>query len=648
MQKWSRKGSLGVVLLAGLFASSSAIAVNNCTTGAKAAAQIWNEYDKVIKPLGCAAGAAGASILSGGVALPASAGIFATCMRRANTADKATKGMIKAWNNLNKNGWGTLGDRDLRMGGSYKGSVPSVGTRMWIMSAPVTDPFVRLRVKKRDGGWNNAASTRVTVCAFPPEGPGVDESGEKIWSYEFASGKENQGKEIERVFAVPGTLLTVAFKGKSAAKNFKYRLDLERVGNADHDVVIAGEPKPGATNYELEASGGLVQVQGNFLNGYKATIDDNDRVQSHKAWGRVGSGNDAFAIAGDIEKLELEDETAAEVFVDGERWNEKNGADHSVVIDGGGGSGATEYRIVAGDRIEQVDGQLAGYTVSVQDHDRVRGDTAEGRVAGGADGFRVYGDIDSIKLTEPSAAAVYVDGSLHETSNPEESLPEAALQWAGSYRGRADGRRARLVVESNSSETALEMQFEDLDRGTELTTRIPASEWPSDPDHVLEDLVFTGNGNKKRFGQLILHNGGEHIAGYSLWKDNRYGVAFSRDGFEAAAGSGDRVSSVEDWSGRYRGFGDGRRVELILEVEDDILEITWRGLDRDVEFTGEIVMLDNGDVVDHVIESVELTSPDGGSKQIGHLYLHTWDDHYISGNTRWKGKPYGVQFARVD
>ncbi|RFF26721.1 MULTISPECIES: hypothetical protein [unclassified Wenzhouxiangella] len=647
MSNKTHKICTALAILFGATVSSVAVAANNCTTGAKAAAQIWNEYGEVIKPLGCAAGAAGASVLSGGVALPASAATFATCMRRANTADKATKGMIKAWNDLNKNGWGTIGNRDLRMGGSYEGAVPSVATRMWIMSAPVTDPFVRLRVKKRDGGWNNAASTRVTVCAFPPEGPGVDESGEKIWSYEFDSGKDNQGKEIERVFAVPGTLLTVAFKGKSAAKNFKYGLDLERVGHVDHDVVIAGEAKPGATNYELEASGGLVQVQGNFLNGYKATIDDGDRVRSHKAWGRVGGGNDAYAVAGDIERLELEDESAAEVFVDGEPWNE-SGADHSVVIDGGGGDGATEYRIVAGDRIEQVDGQLAGHTVSVQDHDRVRGDTAEGRVAGGADGFRVYGDIDSIELTEPSAAAVYVDGALHESSSAEKSLPEAAQQWVGTYRGRADGRRARLVVESNRNETALEMKFEDLDRGTELTTRIPGSHWTSGPDHVLDNLVFTGDDNKKRFGQLILHNGGEHIAGYSLWKDNRFGVAFSRDGFEAAAGSGERVSSVEDWSGRYRGFGDGRRVELILDVVGDSLAITWRGLDRDVEFTGEIVMLDEGNAPDHVIESVELTSPDGSSKQIGHLYLHTWDDHYISGNTVWKGKPYGVQFVRVE
>src|SRR6056297_714746 len=414
MQKWNRTKYLGLALVMGLFATSPVMAANNCTTGAKAAAQIWNKYDKVIKPLGCAVGAAGAAALSGGVALPASASAFASCLKTANTADKATKGMIEAWNDLNKNGWGTIGDRDLRVGGSYEGAVPSVATRMWIMSAPVTDRFVRVRITKREGGWNNAASTRVTVCAFPPKGPGVDESGEEIWSYEFDSGKDNQGKEIERVFAVPGTVLTVAFKGKSVGKNFKYRLDLERVGGVDHDVVIAGEARSGTTNYELEASGGLVQVQGNFLNGYKATIDDRDRVNSHKAWGRVSSGNDAFAIAGDIERLELEDETAARVFVDGEPWGEK-GADHTIVIDGSVADGGSDYLIHGGGDLQQVSGELDGHDVTIQSDDNVSGNRAEGHVGAGKDGFVVFGDRPRIMLDDPSAASIEMDGRSYHT-----------------------------------------------------------------------------------------------------------------------------------------------------------------------------------------------------------------------------------------
>lgn len=405
---------IGLTVASALLGQSASMAANNCTTGAKAAAQIWNEYGKVIKPIGCAAGAAGASLLSGGVALPASAATFADCLRRANTADKATKGMIKAWNNLNKNGWGTIGDRDLRIGSSYEGAVPSVGTRMWIMSAPVTDPFVRVSIKKRDGGWNNAAATRVTVCAFPPDGPSVDEKGEEIWSYEFASGKENQGKEIERVFAMPGTLLSVAFKGKSVAKNFKYRLGLERVGGADHDLVIAGEAKPGSTNYELEASGGLVQVQGNFLNGYKATIDEADRVQSHKAWGRVGSGNDAFAFAGELETLELEDESAAKVFVDGEPWGQQ-GVAHTIIIDGSAAEGGSEYVIRGGGELQQMEGKLDGHDVTIQSDDRVEGSRAQGHVGGGKDGFMVRGAQPVISLDQPAAANVLVDGRRYHT-----------------------------------------------------------------------------------------------------------------------------------------------------------------------------------------------------------------------------------------
>jgi len=409
MQKRNRKQYFGLALMMGLLASSSVVAANNCTTGAKAAAQIWNKYDKIIKPLGCAAGAAGAAALSGGVALPASASTFASCLNTANTADKATKGMIEAWNDLNKNGWGTIGDRDLRMGGSYEGAVPSVATRMWIMSAPVTDPFVRLRIAKRQGGWNNAAATRVTVCSFPPAGPGVDVSGEEIWSYEFDSGKENQGKAIDRVFAVPGTVLTVAFKGKSVGKNFKYRLELEKVGGVDHDVVIAGEPRSGTTNYELEASGGLEQVHGNFLNGYKATVDDNDQVRSPKAWGSVGSGNDAYVIAGEIKKLELEDGSAARVFVDGKRRGKRD-ADHTIVIDGSSADGGSDYVIRGGGTLQQVSGKLDGHDMTIQSDDKVTGDRAMGNVGAGKDGYEVTGKIPTISLEQPANAAVYVNG----------------------------------------------------------------------------------------------------------------------------------------------------------------------------------------------------------------------------------------------
>ena len=347
IRTWAGASIVGV-----LVAMTPPVHAANCTTGAKAAAQLWNEYGKVVKPLGCAAGAAGATLLSGGVALPASAGMFASCLKTANTADQATKGMIKAWNDLNKNGWGTIGDRDLRMGNAYKGAVPSIGTRMWITSAPITDPFVRVRVTKREGGWNNAASTQLTVCAFPPSGPGVDQSGEKLWSYEFASGKKNQGKTVERVFAIPGNILTVAFKGESAAKNFKYRLELEPVGNVDHDVVITGEETSGATNYEIETSGGLAPVQGNFLKGYKASINDGDRIRPYKAWGRVGGGTDAFVVAGKIERLELENEDAARVYVDGEPWRDNGpAADSSTVsLEYGYNRGGSDYRNFALDR----------------------------------------------------------------------------------------------------------------------------------------------------------------------------------------------------------------------------------------------------------------------------------------------------------
>src|SRR6056297_2475182 len=69
MQKRNRKQYFGLALMMGLLASSSVVAANNCTTGAKAAAQICNKHDKCAAAPGGAAGVAGGAALSGGDAL---------------------------------------------------------------------------------------------------------------------------------------------------------------------------------------------------------------------------------------------------------------------------------------------------------------------------------------------------------------------------------------------------------------------------------------------------------------------------------------------------------------------------------------------------------------------------------------------------
>ena len=259
----------------------------------------------------------------------------------------------------------------------------------------------------------------------------------------------------------------------------------------------------------------------------------------------------------------------------------------------------------------------------------------------GADRIRPTRDIDSTIADEPV---------LNTLSGQAAKLDEAAHSWIGDYGGRSDGRRARLLIEAAEGNEALVLRFEDLDRNTQLSARVPASRANAQPAHVLEDIVLEGGGNRKRLGRLILHNGGQHISGHSLWRETPYAVAFSKSGFDASAGSGDRLDRSDwarAWAGRYEGFGDGRRVELEIAAAENTLDVTWRDRDRNVTFTGRVPMESQQASPAHVLSDLELTSAEGATKAVGRLYLHTWDDHYISGNTLWRDTPYGAQFYRV-
>jgi len=88
----------------------------------------------------------------------------------------------------------------------------------------------------------------------------------------------------------------------------------------------------------------------------------------------------------------------------------RNVEQHTVVIDGSVASGGTGYTIKVDGNIEQVKGKLEGKRVTIQSNDKVRGDTATGRVGAGIDGYNVTGNIRSISLNKPNAAKVLVDG----------------------------------------------------------------------------------------------------------------------------------------------------------------------------------------------------------------------------------------------
>lgn len=94
--------------------------------------------------------------------------------------------------------------------------------------------------------------------------------------------------------------------------------------------------------------------------------------------------------------------------------------DRFVVLDAGDRSGETSYRISVTEAIEPVEGQTLppDVEVSATDPEVTEDSQVAGSIGEGAAGFRFTGRIEDLSLTNPSAAAVFVDGTRWKDGAP--------------------------------------------------------------------------------------------------------------------------------------------------------------------------------------------------------------------------------------
>lgn len=85
----------------------------------------------------------------------------------------------------------------------------------------------------------------------------------------------------------------------------------------------------------------------------------------------------------------------------------------TVIVNGGEKSGGTDYTIKVSGSIKQISGSLNGINVTIQGNDHVSGNTANGAVGAGIDGFIVDGQIRDIQLSNANGANVYVGGQRY-------------------------------------------------------------------------------------------------------------------------------------------------------------------------------------------------------------------------------------------
>ncbi|KTG10993.1 hypothetical protein AUR64_07450 [Haloprofundus marisrubri] len=207
-------------------------------------------------------------------------------------------------------------------------------------------------------------------------------------------------------------------------------------------VVVSGTPGTGPVRYELEATDTLektAETGGAPVSG--ASINANDVLDGSFADGVVVGGVDAYRFRGDLTLLSVDGD--ATVYVDGTQIDPDSvGSSYDYLAVVGDGS-KTDYSFeVDGDVAKtKMTGGAPSAFASQQTADSVDAGSVSGTVFGGADAFRIAGDVTEFDL---SGGTAYLNGQ--EYTGPGSS---------GDGNGSDDGDDGRGQT-GNGSEPGME------------------------------------------------------------------------------------------------------------------------------------------------------------------------------------------------
>lgn len=210
-----------------------------CKSAASVTADIWDEWGKVIKVVGCA----GVATASGGLS-------YSSCYETANKIDKAVQKMIAFWNKQAGNSWAKIGPRRLDFDVWHEGNIVGTTGRMFVSAYPSPNKRINVKVKKLD----NKGKVEVVVCK-------VDSNNKytKVASHVFQPGSDNIGKEWKvEIKGARDDVISIHIDGKSVAKSFKYKLRAKLIaedsppadpaqGASIEDKELNSAPAPAAT-----------------------------------------------------------------------------------------------------------------------------------------------------------------------------------------------------------------------------------------------------------------------------------------------------------------------------------------------------------------------------------------------------------------
>ncbi len=230
----------------------------------------------------------------------------------------------------------------------------------------------------------------------------------------------------------------------------------------------------------------------------------------------------------------------------------------------------------------------------------------------------------------------------------------SAEQFAGSYKGRLDGRKASLKIirlqNQSCSYPVFKIKLIDIDRNVVFYGKHEHKE----NDHVLRNIKLRSNDGRhsKYIKKWYLHTWNtDYLSGYDVWNNKYYGYAFARNGLTNTYLPKKTFKNVSDFYGEYVGFWDGRKAKLSIKQSSSRsgIHIKLRDLDRNVTLAATTHSIPTKSGMPHILQNIKLFKSLGGNpaKTIGSLLLHTWNTNYLSATSIWKGKKYGVLFVKV-
>ncbi|WP_405231125.1 LamG-like jellyroll fold domain-containing protein [Lentisalinibacter salinarum] len=116
--------------------------------------------------------------------------------------------------------------------------------------------------------------------------------------------------EAADAYYVYGDVANISLEDYEAATVYVDGVELK------HRVVFDGSAGDGRTNYTLATSGMIRKASGS-VDGFDATINDNDVIEGRNASGIVGSAVDAYYVFGSVIDIAIDNPDAVTVYLDG-------------------------------------------------------------------------------------------------------------------------------------------------------------------------------------------------------------------------------------------------------------------------------------------------------------------------------------------